>query len=238
MLVRRPGTLLVRTLSIGNNEDEAYPCTMCGPPCPTDIGAAGTDDPDLADHITENLAAAVQNRYPLPNHLPTYAGTVSCKTCFGQGRVKRMTPAMERLLGLEDSWALRLAERMGRRYFLRANRPRDRPRLFMEFPQGPQRNADFPWGLNREKMKIRFSRPVQRRGPEPALPLRHGPIDIIFTSKPSLEKFVLPFVKCVVVWGGRRVGGTLFACGGNVFVHLSIIKLLAGIEICTGHMHW
>lgn len=83
---------------------------------------------------------------PQPQHLPNCStGTVSCPTCLGSPRVRRITPDFGKALALDPTWDMQVAARTGRWFWGRDARPADRKRLYLEYPSGECREGVWWW---------------------------------------------------------------------------------------------
>ena len=75
-------------------------------------------------------------RHACPRTAPPSAGTVSCPTCHGNPKVRRLTPDFGKAFDLGPRWDERVAARMGQWFWGAESRPVDKRKLFLEYPSG------------------------------------------------------------------------------------------------------
>ncbi|PSC76683.1 molecular chaperone [Micractinium conductrix] len=139
-LRRRPGFLRTRDYGIVDDPRDSYLCFYCGPPSKYDFNPFADDDDQRAMQVQENMRLAVANVFPRLFDSLVTAGTVSCPTCHGNPKVRRLTPDFGKAFDLGPRWDERVAARMGQWFWGAESRPVDKRKLFLEYPSAPVKN--------------------------------------------------------------------------------------------------
>lgn len=187
-LRRRPGYLRTRDFGIVDDTKDSYLCMYCGPPCKYDFNPFADDEDMRAMQVQENMKLAVANVFPRPFDSVVSAGTVSCPSCQGNPRVRRLTPDYAKALGLGPRWDQAIAARLGQWYW-GAEMPDGRQRkLYLEYPSEPVRNpietpAPRPnpeWREDGRKQYEKARKEAEESGE-------------VWSDKSELDKYIIPY---------------------------------------------
>lgn len=136
-LRKRPGYLRTRDFGIVDDPRDQYSCFYCGPPSKYDFNPFAEDDEEKAMQVQENLKMAVANIFPRPFNSGPLAGTVTCPTCQGNPKVRRLTPDFAKALNFGSLWDQKIAVRMGNWYWGNDSPSGGKRRHYLEYPSAP-----------------------------------------------------------------------------------------------------
>lgn len=131
----RPAAFSYSESNFVDDGSNHHPCIACGPNAECDFEEHVSDDEDRAWVLRDDLVLAMNNK-PRKTQVSVLAGTVKCPDCFGSP-VFRLSPNLERFLGLEEPWHHKVASRLTMKYIGAENRPAHRQRALIEYPGAP-----------------------------------------------------------------------------------------------------
>lgn len=131
----RPAGISYTACDFVDDEDSHHPCITCGPNGQNDFEAEVSDDEERSWLVRDDLVLAMNNK-PRKSHVSVLAGTVKCPECYGSP-IFRLSPNLERFLGLEEPWHFRVASKLTTKYIGAENRPLSRQRAMIEYPGAP-----------------------------------------------------------------------------------------------------